>query len=316
MILEQETFEKFGYHSWDLSHKSNKKVVCQCPRCGNIRNLCKHQAIKVKNCKFCCNKKQHNYCQDCGKEVNCLTTKICKSCYTKRRRKNISCCVDCGKKLTKQSSTRCWECWKKLHPDRFCIGCGKRLVSKKQKRCKTCHTKLQRKNKLKVCCVVCGKTLKTRDKNTKRCWKCYIKTKEVSKETKKKYRNHMKKQWKINKNEIVKKIMKGLQLKPNKPEKILSQLCLILFNRDYKYVGDGQVILEGFNPDFINVNGQKKIIELYGNYWHNKADYKERDKRRLKSYTRLGYKTLIIWEHELKDLDYVAGKLISFHEDL
>ena len=103
---------------------------------------------------------------------------------------------------------------------------------------------------------------------------------------------------------------------PNKPEIILNNLLNILFKKDYKYVGDGKFILDGFNPDFINVNGQKKIIEMYGDYWHNKSSYIERDKRRLKSYLKFGYQTLIVWEHELKDLNYIAGKLIAFHEDL
>jgi len=83
-------------------------------------------------------------------------------------------------------------------------------------------------------------------------------------------------------------------------------------NMDAKFVGDGKVILSGFCPDFIN-KIQKKIIELYGDYWHTKSQYViNKDKRRLIEYKKRGYKTLIIWEHELKDLDKITNKLIKF----
>lgn len=99
---------------------------------------------------------------------------------------------------------------------------------------------------------------------------------------------------------------------PNKKEKLLNKLLLKLFPNEYKYVGSGDVILGGFNPDFINVNGQKKIIELYGDYWHNLPGYKERDKRRLNAYKEFGYKTLIIWEKELRNKGKLIEKLLKF----
>ena len=110
----------------------------------------------------------------------------------------------------------------------------------------------------------------------------------------------------------MKKIIKSLHQFPNKSEKLLNKLLQEILLKEYEYVESGDVILGGFNPDFININGQKKIIELYGDYWHNKPDYKERDKRRIKTYTKYGYKTLIIWEHELKDLELLASKIMEF----
>ena len=58
---------------------------------------------------------------------------------------------------------------------------------------------------------------------------------------------------------------------------------------------------------------QKKIIEMYGDYWHNRPDWGKRDERRLKTYKKLGYQTLIIWEHELKDLEKLRTKVMRFH---
>ena len=39
MILEEETYEKFGYYSNDLKTKSNKKVLAACDICGIVRTI-------------------------------------------------------------------------------------------------------------------------------------------------------------------------------------------------------------------------------------------------------------------------------------
>jgi G:T-mismatch repair DNA endonuclease (very short patch repair protein) len=83
---------------------------------------------------------------------------------------------------------------------------------------------------------------------------------------------------------------------------------------EYKYVGSSDFWIEGLNPDFINCNGQKKIIELFGDYWHNREDSKIRDKKRLKIYKKYGYETLVVWEKELKDMNKLKTKLINFNK--
>jgi len=122
-----------------------------------------------------------------------------------------------------------------------------------------------------------------------------------------------KKRWqkKEYREKMIRATMKSLNLKPNKSEQRLNNLLNKLLPKKYRFVGDGQIILGGFNPDFINCNNQKKIIELYGDYWHNKSDIKKRDKRRLKTYKKYGYKTLIIWEHELKNPNKLREKILQ-----
>ncbi|MFH2043613.1 MAG: DUF559 domain-containing protein [Pseudomonadota bacterium] len=112
----------------------------------------------------------------------------------------------------------------------------------------------------------------------------------------------------------IKAMWRGLKLSPNKLEKRLNKLLNKLFPNEYKFVGNGKIILGGFCPDFINVNGQKKIIELYGDYWHNLPDWKDRDKKRLIAYKEYGYQTLIIWEHEFEDLNRIKNKLSEFNK--
>lgn len=115
----------------------------------------------------------------------------------------------------------------------------------------------------------------------------------------------------------LKAIFKGSNIKPNKPEKILNKLLNHLFPNEYRYVGNGQVLIGGKCPDFININEQKKIIELFGDYWHSKKvtglKKKEHRKQRQEHFAKYGYKTLVVWEHELKDINKLKNKLIKFY---
>ncbi len=81
----------------------------------------------------------------------------------------------------------------------------------------------------------------------------------------------------------------------------------------YKYVGSGEVIIGYWNPDFININGQKKLIEVFGDYWHRN----DNPQSRINRFKKYGFDTLVIWEHELKSVDNVVKKIREFdkHQD-
>ena len=102
------------------------------------------------------------------------------------------------------------------------------------------------------------------------------------------------------------------KFKPNKPEKIMIKLLDFYFPDEWKYVGDGKIWFARFNPDFINCNGKKSIIELFGDYWHQTSEAIENDKKRIDTYKKYGYNTLVIWESELKDTNLVLRKLNKF----
>jgi len=106
-------------------------------------------------------------------------------------------------------------------------------------------------------------------------------------------------------------IFKGMNINPNKPETFLNNLLQQNFPNKFEYTGDGKVIIGGFCPDFV-CNPSKRIIELYGDYWHNLESWKKRDQRRLEAYKRYGFSTLIIWEHELKNPTLVTDKILEF----
>jgi hypothetical protein len=102
----------------------------------------------------------------------------------------------------------------------------------------------------------------------------------------------------------VKATMVALKLRPTKPERIIaSELGLF-----WKYVGDGQLIIGSKCPDFWN--GDHKLIELFGDFWHRK--HKPEDW--INYYKKWGYDCLVIWEHELKNINNVKRKVKQFEE--
>lgn len=112
----------------------------------------------------------------------------------------------------------------------------------------------------------------------------------------------------------------GLKLKPNKPEKLLNTLLQQILPNEYKINVRGEVMIFGGKiPDFVNVNGQKKIVELFGNYWHSNkfikkhGCYEDTETGRKKYFKQLGWDTLIIWEKELKNLNKVKNKILEFN---
>jgi len=115
----------------------------------------------------------------------------------------------------------------------------------------------------------------------------------------------------------LKTIFAARSQRPNKSEERLRGVLNSLFPKEYKYVGEGSFLIGFKNPDFVNVNGQKKIIELFGNYWHSKEKTgrakKQEQSQRINHFTKYGYKTLIVWECELKNTKRLNRKLMEFH---
>lgn len=133
-------------------------------------------------------------------------------------------------------------------------------------------------------------------------------------EVREKQRQNAFKQWSNPeiRNLMVKNSRLASHITPNKFEQRLNSILQEIQPNNWQFVGDGKVIIEGFCPDFINVNGQKKIIECFGDYWHNRIGVKEKDQRRIEAYEKLGFKTLVIWEHELSQNSEVIEKIKNF----
>jgi len=108
----------------------------------------------------------------------------------------------------------------------------------------------------------------------------------------------------------VKKVMEGRHLSPNKAELKLFKILEKMYPGEWKFTGDFSFTINGKCPDFVNCNGQKKVIEFNGTYWHQNDVPGEREG----IFAEFGYDTLIIWDTEMKNLDNVKNRIRTFHE--
>ena len=109
-----------------------------------------------------------------------------------------------------------------------------------------------------------------------------------------------------------------MHIKPNKIETTIDRVLQNNFPNEWEYNGDfSQGITIGrMIPDFVNVNGKKEIIEVFGNYWHEGDRVKNRWKRTefgiKAAYSQLGFDCVVLWTSELNKLhDNEIAQLIT-----
>ena len=126
---------------------------------------------------------------------------------------------------------------------------------------------------------------------------------------------HLKRLWRDKEYQEMMSIVRDI--KPNKPEQFFNKFLSKLFPDKYKYVGNFKFWLGNKNPDFIDEK-EKRIIELFGDYWHSKKktnrDESEEERIRIEHFGKYKYTTLIVWERELKDLEKLKNKIIKFNK--
>jgi len=291
----------------------------KCPDCGNKKS---NGAVR---CMECSNKLRSKSmsgsgnpnwqgghglkykCNDCGKTVGNNKTKRCWECFIKSKQWF---CIDCGRKVTPRA-TRCTGCSVEYNSI-MRKATNRTSKAKKYNKCIDCGTRIGPTSvRCVTCCKVGSRNPRYIDGSTIGPFFCKFCGEEIGKYSSAcvicSQRIAQKKLW--NTKEHQKKMAKARNIKPNKPEKLLNNLLYELFPREYKYVGDFQFCLGGKNPDFMNINGQKKLIEFYGNYWHRNDDPQDR----INHFKQYGFDTLVIWESELENMNSVINKLIEFH---
>ena len=117
--------------------------------------------------------------------------------------------------------------------------------------------------------------------------------------------------------EFERKRFGALVLKPTKIERRLIQI-IKEHHLPFQYCGDGSVVISGKNPDFISTNGKKKIIEVFGEVFHNPdnawfdVDWKCTEWGRKAIFSQAGYDALIIWGKELENELEIVDKITNF----
>ena len=112
---------------------------------------------------------------------------------------------------------------------------------------------------------------------------------------------------------LYRSLIASSNIQPNKIEVFLDGLLQENFPNEWKYVGNGQFIVGGICPDYVNINGKKKVIELFGDYWHSylktgRTELEE-EERRINKFKEFGFDCLIIWQRELKDKEVLISKI-------
>lgn len=118
--------------------------------------------------------------------------------------------------------------------------------------------------------------------------------------------------------ETLKRIIKSRNRKPNNAEILLDSIIHRVTD-SFQYNGDLRlgISIGGKVPDWVNVNGEKQVIELLGHGWHipNKW-FRVPESKTLNNiiahYKSHGWKCLAIYDYELKDEREIAGKLDTF----
>lgn len=124
--------------------------------------------------------------------------------------------------------------------------------------------------------------------------------------------------------EIKEKMVKATRLalfkRPNKPEQRVIDI-ITKYKLPYSYTGGGSVILLGLNPDFVNCNGAKKIIEVFGIAYHNpdktflpQVPLIQQEPYRKALYASLGFDCLVLWDDEMAKLsdEEIAERIKEF----
>lgn len=95
--------------------------------------------------------------------------------------------------------------------------------------------------------------------------------------------------------ELLRRVAEGSARKPTSLEQRFIDI-IKQYDIPFRYVGDGQIWINGLCPDFINCNGKKQLIEVFGNYWHQPED----EEQRKRHFARYGFNTLVLWEDDIK----------------
>jgi len=118
----------------------------------------------------------------------------------------------------------------------------------------------------------------------------------------------------------IKGALKALNRRPTNLEQRLIGI-IKKYKLPYRYTGDGSVIVAGLNPDFINANGAKTLIEIFGIAFHDpertfrsRIPLPQQEEYRKAIYASFGFDCLVLWDDEMEGLSdkEIANRIKKF----
>ena len=104
---------------------------------------------------------------------------------------------------------------------------------------------------------------------------------------------------------ITSRVWKACRKRPTKLEQKFMDI-INKWNLPFRYCGNGKVVIDGKSPDFISTNGEKKLIEVFGEVFHNPnktfmscISYHQTEHGRIEFFKQHGYDCIVLWEHEI-----------------
>jgi len=200
--------------------------------------------------------------------------------------------------------------WNNTHTSYVCGTCGKSFFgnpSAKSKFCSnSCYYEDMRHRRGSVTshwkggksynnkCADCGKHISF---ISKRCKKCAAKLMPHV---------HIKERPWLRTREVLRR---ALRRHPISSLEVKFQKIVDKYKLPYKYVGNGQFFIERKNPDFINVNGEKKAVEVYARIHKEKlrgVNIEEWKKARQEVFSKYGWQIIFFDEVQLNEKNVLS----------
>lgn len=237
-------------------------------------------------------------CDGCGK-IRVLSKqkshKICRSCASTGRVVSESTKTKISNSLKKPKVKRiCKQCHKEFLVIPSFIGQGKGIFCSMK-----CYRNYRRKDIVTCICQICGKEFQSSISLLEKGWGKYCSQQCHG-------------EWKSQDLDYVKFLrVIGQRIRsPTQPELIFKDICE-KNDLPFHYTGDGQLWIgkkKKLNPDFIEANGKKICIEIFGDYWHSPLLNKKIPESgtltyRKAHYRRFKWTPVFIWESDLRRKD-------------
>lgn len=91
------------------------------------------------------------------------------------------------------------------------------------------------------------------------------------------------------------------------PEQKFEHFC-IDEGLPFRFVGNGVLVIDGKNPDFVGTEDQTLLIEIWGERWHLGQDPNDR----IRFFSDRGYKCIVVYAKELSEHYRLLERVNSF----